>query len=62
MDSVMIHYVNLYHILNLDLKGYQVICFSNNFSIAFENILMTNETIHFVEKGREPLLYFVYVE
>lgn len=58
----MIHYVNLYHILNLDLKGYQVNCFSKNFLIAFENILMTNETIHFVEKGRETLLYFVYIE
>lgn len=58
----MIHYVNLYHILNLDLKGYQVNCFLKNLSIAFENILMTNETIHFVEKGREALLYFVYVE
>lgn len=58
----MIYYVNLYYILNLDLKGYQVNCFLKNFLIVFENILMINEIIYFVEKGREILLYFVYFE
>lgn len=58
----MIYYVNLYYILNLDLKGYQVNRFLKNFLIVFENILMINEIIYFVEKGREILLYFVYVE